>query len=123
MAKKKLEARSALGSIAQALIQDKLAPDHRVTDDKQRLGVPGSQPPPQTSSHACAPVGRPLGLTRRDLGVSVQSTRLRLLFGKARERSKTRTLLRKQRTILRSMALVCRCFLEHLGKTAVLVSS
>jgi hypothetical protein len=32
MAKKKLEARSALGSIAQALIQDHLAPDRKVTD-------------------------------------------------------------------------------------------
>jgi hypothetical protein len=29
---KKLEARSALGAIAQALIQDHLAPDHSVAD-------------------------------------------------------------------------------------------
>ena len=32
MAKKKLEARSAMGAIAQALIQDHLTPDRKVTD-------------------------------------------------------------------------------------------
>ena len=32
MTKKKLEARSALGPIAQALIQDHLRPDRKVTD-------------------------------------------------------------------------------------------
>lgn len=56
-----------------------------------------------------------------DAGLLVQTTSLRLFFGRARERSKSRGLLGKIRAILRRVTLIGRRFLIDLGEASVLV--